>query len=64
MLSLCRINPNYTDAMIKLASLLSTKKHEECNTLVDRVLSLNPTNVDILHNCASILVDIGKYVTM
>ena len=64
MLSLCRINPNYTDALIKLASLLSTQeKHEECNALVDRALSLNPINADILHKCASILMSICKYVT-
>ena len=63
MLSLYRINPNYTDAIIKLASLLSTQeKHEECNVLVDRALSLNPTNADIHYNCASVLISIGRYV--
>jgi tetratricopeptide (TPR) repeat protein len=56
-----RINPNYTDAIIKLSSLLSTQgRYDESEALLDIVLQSETKNADVLHNVAGVLVSNGE----
>ena len=57
-----RINPNFTDALVKLSHILSTIAAEttEAEALLKRAVQLKPTDVDILNNYAVCLNSLCK----
>lgn len=56
-----RINPEYTDAILKLSSLLSKQqRHNESEDLIDQALELNSDNPDTLANIAVLLISFGN----
>ena len=59
---LCRINPNYTDALIKLSSLLvSLGRNDEAILFVSRSVKLKDNGPDALHNSAAVLMMAGMF---
>ena len=57
---LYRINPNYTDALIKLSSLLvSLGRNDEAILFVSKSAKLKDNDPDVLHNSAAVLMMAG-----
>ena len=53
----CSINPNFTDALVKLSLILSSNKEDdkEAEHLLKRAVEIKPNDADILNNYAVFL---------
>ena len=59
---LFRINPNFTDALQKLSSVLTaTRNYDEAESLMKRVLDIKPDSSDVLNNYAVLLKTMSEY---
>lgn len=57
-----RINPNYTDAIVSLASVLAELNHkQEARDIITRALETGPSGADALSNIAVVMANLGKY---